>query len=179
MMLAGVPMGKDGQASNVGTIGEPPRFTNTGVVLSQGLGFELAIASGKLTLWHLTRPPVLWRSGLGFSELITELAGRHAPSPPPDTVDHVDEKDARHSRWLVETKREPSAREFSERSGIVRIRGLHICGGLFAGEGLACGELLTRRAEICRQIHLTRDFFSNTLTLSTHHIVARGVAACV
>ena len=28
---------------------------------------------------------------------------------------------------------------------------------------------------LCRQIHLTRDFFSNTFTLCTHHIVAQGV----
>ena len=32
---------------------------------------------------------------------------------------------------------------------------------------------------LCRQIQLTRDFFSNTLTLCTHRIVAQGVAACV
>ena len=31
---------------------------------------------------------------------------------------------------------------------------------------------------VCRQIHFTREFFWNTFTLCTHHIVAQGVAAC-
>ena len=30
------------------------------------------------------------------------------------------------------------------------------------------------KAEKCRQIHFTRDFFSTFLTLCTHHIVAQG-----
>ena len=30
-------------------------------------------------------------------------------------------------------------------------------------------------ASLCRQIHLTREFFSNTFALSTHHIVAQGL----
>ena len=45
----------------------------------------------------------------GVSELTTELGSRHAPSPAPTTVDHVDEEDAPHSRWPVETKLKPSA----------------------------------------------------------------------
>ena len=32
---------------------------------------------------------------------------------------------------------------------------------------------------MCRQTHLTRDFFSTYLTLRAHHVVAQGVAACV
>ena len=30
-------------------------------------------------------------------------------------------------------------------------------------------------ASLCRQIHLTREFFSNTFALCTHHIVAQGL----
>ena len=36
-------------------------------------------------------------------------------------------------------------------------------------------QLKTVIAMYCRQIHLTREFFSNIFTLCTHHIVAQGV----
>ena len=35
---------------------------------------------------------------------------------------------------------------------------------------------LRRTAQNCRQIHLTRDFFSTLSSLCTHHIVAQGAA---
>ena len=43
------------------------------------------------------------------------------------------------------------------------------------GKDKRVGRFRMMCAVNCRQIHLTREFFSNTFTLCTHHIVAQGV----
>ena len=55
--------------------------------------------------------------------------------------------EARHARWLVETKLDPSVSGVSEHSGIMRIMELCLCYDRLEGAGLACMELLAGRAQ--------------------------------
>ena len=51
---------------------------------------------------------------------------------------------------------------------------------LFVTVGFVCSRWRSIVTDgVCRQIHLTRDFFSTVSSLCTHHIVAQGVAARV
>ena len=57
-------------------------------------------------------------------------------------------REARHSRWLVETKLDLSASGVSEHSGVMRILGLCLCYDQLEGAELACLELIARRARM-------------------------------
>ena len=66
-----------------------------------------------LTLTQHARP-FLWRSGQRRDQRVHHRTRRQAPNPPPDTVDHGNEEEARRSRWLVEAKLDSSAKRVQQ-----------------------------------------------------------------